>query len=385
MFWHFPGYLGSDNDTWRTTPVSVIRSGDWKLMEFFEFGRLELYNLREDPGERNDLATQMPSKARELHARLVAWRKDVGAKLPTPNEKKTARTESEPPFHAVRCDGNYPGHLQGVCTNERDALYWSFTTVLVKTDAEGQVLKKIDVANHHGDLCFVDGKLYVAVNLGQFNQPAGRAKSWVYEYDAETLAELARHEAPEVVHGAGGIAYRDGRFFVVGGLPPGIDENYVYQYDGAFQFQKRHVLDSGYTLMGIQTAAFADGAFWFGCYGNPRMLLKTDANLKLAGKWPLDASLGIVAAADGKLLVARGSRAPGGGNGGALMWPSPTRSTDCGLSSDSSRSHRPRQLRLRAVFGRRRVLSFRRYVAGCWRPARHVFWRMQLSCNLNSW
>ena len=212
------------------------------------------------------------------------------------------------PFHAVRCAGDYPGHLQGVCTNNRDAIYWSFTTVLVKTDSDGRVLKKIDAANHHGDLCFHDGKLYVAVNLGLFNLPAGRADSWVYVYDAGTLDELARHKTPEVVHGAGGIAVRDGRFYVVGGLPPGVEENYVYEYDSSFDFKKRHVLTSGYTRLGIQTAAFADDYFWFGCYGNPRLLLKTDKSLKLVGRWELDASLGIVGTPDGKLLVASGSR-----------------------------------------------------------------------------
>ena len=52
----------------------------------------------------------------------------------------------------VRCDGVYPHHLQGVCQDTDGNLYWSFTTTLVKTDSEGQVLKKLEVANHHGDL-----------------------------------------------------------------------------------------------------------------------------------------------------------------------------------------------------------------------------------------
>lgn len=207
----------------------------------------------------------------------------------------------------MQCDGAFPGHLQGVCTNELDAIYWCFTTVLLKTDANGRVLKKIDVATHHGDLCFHDGKIFVAVNLGQFNQPAGKEDSWVYVYDADTLRELARHKAPELVHGAGGIAFHDGRFFVVGGLPVGAKENYVYEYDASFAFQKRHVLASGYTLLGIQTVAFAADHWWFGCYGNPRVLLKADPDFKLVGKWEIDASLGIVGLRDGKLLIARGA------------------------------------------------------------------------------
>ena len=85
IFQHFPGYLGAGGNTWRTTPVSLIQSGDWKLLEFLEDGRLELYNLRSDLGETKNLATEMPAKAQELHARLVAWRTEVQAPMPTKN------------------------------------------------------------------------------------------------------------------------------------------------------------------------------------------------------------------------------------------------------------------------------------------------------------
>ena len=64
----------------------TIQNGDWKLMEFFEDGRLELYNLRDDVSEQRNLAAQRPDKARELQARLVAWRKEVGAKMPAPHK-----------------------------------------------------------------------------------------------------------------------------------------------------------------------------------------------------------------------------------------------------------------------------------------------------------
>lgn len=84
LYWHFPGYLGAGKDDWRTKPVGVIRDGDWKLMEFFEDGHIELYNLREDVGEAHDLASAIPERAKPLHARLVAWRKQVGAPMPTP-------------------------------------------------------------------------------------------------------------------------------------------------------------------------------------------------------------------------------------------------------------------------------------------------------------
>lgn len=87
IFQHFPGYLGAGKDSWRTTPVSLIQIGDWKLMEFLEDGRLELYNLRNDIGETRNLAREMPEKTRDLHARLLAWRADIKAPMPTKNEQ----------------------------------------------------------------------------------------------------------------------------------------------------------------------------------------------------------------------------------------------------------------------------------------------------------
>jgi hypothetical protein len=86
IFQHFPGYLGSGPGLWRTTPVSLIQQGDWKLMEYLEDGHLELYNLKDDLGETKNLATANPDKAKELHARLIAWRQETHAPMPTPNK-----------------------------------------------------------------------------------------------------------------------------------------------------------------------------------------------------------------------------------------------------------------------------------------------------------
>ena len=62
-----------------------MRSGDYKLIEFFEDGRLELYNLRDDIGEERNLAEQMPQIRDRLHALLREWREKVEAKIPQPN------------------------------------------------------------------------------------------------------------------------------------------------------------------------------------------------------------------------------------------------------------------------------------------------------------
>ncbi len=81
IYYHFPGYL-EGGKMWRTAPVGFIRAGDWKLMEFFEDGRLELYNLKDDLGEQHNLAAKVPERARELRQRLASWRQDIGAAMP---------------------------------------------------------------------------------------------------------------------------------------------------------------------------------------------------------------------------------------------------------------------------------------------------------------
>ncbi len=206
----------------------------------------------------------------------------------------------------AQCEGKYPHHLQGICIDGLGNIFWSFTTELVKTNASGKILTKIPVGNHHGDLCFQSGKVFVAVNFGDFNNPQGKADSWVYVYDAEKLLLIAKHQTPEVTYGAGGIATHNEKFVVVGGLPKGIKENYLYEYDEHFKFVKKHVLKSGYTLMGIQTATFADNQWWFGCYGTK--LLKADATFNFIAKYDLDCSLGIERVTDKLLLVGRGAK-----------------------------------------------------------------------------
>ncbi|MDQ3623586.1 MAG: sulfatase [Verrucomicrobiota bacterium] len=96
IYQHFPGYLGAGGDTFRTLPVSLIQAGDWKLMEFLEDNRLELYNLREDIGESKNLATAQPERTKELHAKLVAWRAAVKAPMPTPNLNRSSVSDVAP-------------------------------------------------------------------------------------------------------------------------------------------------------------------------------------------------------------------------------------------------------------------------------------------------
>ena len=216
----------------------------------------------------------------------------------------------QPDPGTIVSEGTFTAHLQGICVDPENNIYWSWTNELAKTDRNGRLLKTVKAPSHQGDLCFKDGKIYVAVNLGAFNRPAGQADNWIFVYDAATLQELERIAVPEVVHGAGGIAFHKGKFIVVGGLVPGIDENYLYEYTEDFTFVQRHVLASGYTLLGIQTVTYENGNWWFGCYGNPAVLRQADESFQLVNKVNFDASLGIAGLPDGKILIGTNTRIP---------------------------------------------------------------------------
>jgi hypothetical protein len=206
------------------------------------------------------------------------------------------------PFEVV-CEGQYEGHLQGIAT-DGEAIYWSFTTVIVKTDLDGEILARVEGPYHHGDLCYHDGRVYVAWS-NQFNKPDSDSK--VYVYDAEDLELLEIHEVPEVTYGAGGMDVQDGHFFVIGGLPHEIDENYVYEYDAEFNHVQTHVIPSGHTHLGIQTACFYDDQWWFGCYvkdGNPGLLI-CDADLNLLSTHAVQPSIGLIGWGEGRFLMGK--------------------------------------------------------------------------------
>ncbi|MFW6104174.1 MAG: sulfatase, partial [Bacteroidota bacterium] len=78
LYWHYPHYH-------RTNPGSVIRDGKYKLIHYYETDHVELYNLRKDIGEENNLADEMPDKAEELKEKLHNWLEANNANMPSPN------------------------------------------------------------------------------------------------------------------------------------------------------------------------------------------------------------------------------------------------------------------------------------------------------------
>jgi arylsulfatase A-like enzyme len=89
LFWHYPHF---SNQMGR--PAGAVRLGDYKLIENYETGELELYNLKEDISESKDLSSSMNQKTGELHELLVKWRKSVNASMPVPNPEFTKQVGS---------------------------------------------------------------------------------------------------------------------------------------------------------------------------------------------------------------------------------------------------------------------------------------------------
>ena len=195
----------------------------------------------------------------------------------------------------IVCEGDYGGHLQGVAT-DGESIYWSFTVAVVKTDLAGKILASRQAPSHQGDLCYKDGVVYVAVNLGKFNTET-RGVSQVTAYDAKTLEPLKTIPLPEMPHGAGGMTWKGDKFYIIGGLPLKHEKNYVYEYTSDFTFVKRHDLDTGFTWMGIQTAAHEDNTFYFGIYGSkgdPSGVLACPDDLSSYTRYTGAGSVGII-------------------------------------------------------------------------------------------
>ena len=195
----------------------------------------------------------------------------------------------------IACAGDYGGHIQGVAT-DGESIYWSFTVAVVKTDLSGNILASRKAPSHQGDMCYKDGVVYVAVNLGKFNTESGGV-SQVTAYDAKTLEPIKTIPLPDMPHGAGGMTWKGDRFYIIGGLPLKHEKNYVYEYTPGFKLVKRHDLETGFTWMGIQTAAYEDNMFYFGIYGSkgdPSGVLACPEELSSYKRYTCGGSVGIL-------------------------------------------------------------------------------------------
>jgi arylsulfatase A-like enzyme len=154
LYWHYPHYSNQGGK-----PGGAIRSGPWKLIEFYEDGRLELFHVQNDPRETRNLAQQQPDKTQELAGKLAAWRDKVGAKMMTPNPAyvpnppgkdgsitlpaKWARVHGE----QLRYEPMPHKDTLGFWTNVKDWAAWEFE---VKSPGTFDVEVLVGCGNGHG-------------------------------------------------------------------------------------------------------------------------------------------------------------------------------------------------------------------------------------------
>jgi arylsulfatase A-like enzyme len=100
LFWHYPHYSNQGGP-----PSGAVRLGDWKLIEWYEDGQVNLYNLKDDIGEHNDLAAKMPEKAAELRRMLADWRTSVDAQMPTVNPAYNSAAANAPAGKKAKAKG----------------------------------------------------------------------------------------------------------------------------------------------------------------------------------------------------------------------------------------------------------------------------------------
>lgn len=172
----------------------------------------------------------------------------------------------------IVCSEAYPYHLQGVATDGTN-IYWSFTTVLAKTDLKGNVIAKYETgagcaAGHMGDLCFHDGEVVVGVNRWETNGARQGDEVWVF--DAASLGLRRRFPTPQTVFCNNGVEWFDGSYFVIGSTPYHHEYNYVWQFTEDFRLKRVMPIRSGWTQVGVQTICHLKtlGVMAFGCYGN---------------------------------------------------------------------------------------------------------------------
>lgn len=152
----------------------------------------------------------------------------------------------------------YKNHLQGITIDDVGFIYASLTTELVKMDVTGNIVLDVKVPNHHGDLKYRNGLVYVAVNLSdQFNGD-GQCDNWVYIYYADTLKLYNKIKINELPNGIGSLAANESGdiFFLAGGKKWSEHFTDLGVYDQNFKLiELKHVaVESSYGIQAMEVS-----------------------------------------------------------------------------------------------------------------------------------
>ena len=160
---------------------------------------------------------------------------------------------------------SFQGHVQGVCTDGTN-IYWSMTYDLVKTDLAGRELARYSDKVHLGDLCWRRGRIYVGVN--RMMEKGVRRGDEVWVFDPERLERVKVYPTPQTIWCNNGIEWYGGRFWIISCTPTYSRYNYVFEYTEDFRFVQCRPIESGWTMLGVQTICLRGDRMLFGCYGN---------------------------------------------------------------------------------------------------------------------
>ena len=194
----------------------------------------------------------------------------------------------------ITCPGMHTNHLQGITILD-GKIYWSHTTKIICTDMQGKFINMVDAPYHQGDLCAVDGKIYVGVNHKKFNK-LNKAENYVYVFD-KNLNFIEKIKIDEMLCGLGGMEYHNGSFYLVGGADPIEPTFRIGKYSKDFKLEKMYYIPVGKSRLGVQTICFGYGKFWLGVYqlkGANEGLWEMDTDFKIVKKHNLGGAVGIV-------------------------------------------------------------------------------------------
>ena len=170
--------------------------------------------------------------------------------------------------NGVKLDGDeFRGHIQGVCTDGTN-IYWSMTYDLVKTDMAGRELARYSDKFHMGDPCWHRGRIYVGVN--RMVEKGVRRGDEVWVFEPERLERVKVYPTPQTIWCNNGLEWYGGRFWIVSCTPTHSRYNYVFEYTEDFKFVQCRPIESGWTLVGVQTICLWGDKMLFGCYGSSR-------------------------------------------------------------------------------------------------------------------
>jgi arylsulfatase A-like enzyme len=230
LFWHFPNYTNQGG-----RPAGAVRDGDWKLVEQYEDGGVELFNLASDPGEKSNLADKEPARATELRARLAAWRRSMGAQEPTAN----------PEFDAAKHRALYldrdPSRIAAAASADQIATEWQDWRTAMNRAVAGRkprVTQPADEIRLHAKDATVHGEKLRYEDLPQKNTLGfwTRVEDWAsWKFDVATAGKYEIEIQQGCGKGSGGAevsAEVGGKSFSFAVIETGHFQNFILRTIG---------------------------------------------------------------------------------------------------------------------------------------------------------